>query len=487
MEKQAPTLLRVGAMVLFTFSCVGLLMYLWLAFGGSTPLQPKGYRFTAALPEGALLAEQADVNIAGLKVGRVTKKRLDPERKATLVEMEIDEDFAPIPKDTRAILRPKTLLGQTYVELSPGTKSGPKLGDNEILPRGQIQEEVQVDEIVRTFDAPTRRAFQGWVRELAVAIEDRGDELNAAFGTLEQFTESGSDLLTTLDEQKPVVKQLVRNAGEVTTALSERDDQFTELIVNANDFFGALASRDDALAETISILPTFLDESRATIRRLKRFSTDTRPLVRDLTPVARDLQPTIRDVRVLAPDLKALFKKLDPLIDESPKTLPRAEAFIRGTEPLFESLHTYLPELNPILSFLNYQQQQVADFFMNGTSSFGSSLPGIGDEGVRHYLKQYSIINSRSIGLASTRADHDRGNAYPLPNYLNRKPMFGINEAWDCKPSGPKKDATSGQPPCFIAPKQMYDGGMFPRLDKGEQDLKDPPKGTESTAGSSGP
>ena len=31
--------------MIFAFSCFGLLLFLWLSFGGSIPLKPKGYRF----------------------------------------------------------------------------------------------------------------------------------------------------------------------------------------------------------------------------------------------------------------------------------------------------------------------------------------------------------------------------------------------------------------------------------------------------------
>ena len=47
----------------------------------------------------------------------------------------IDARYAPIPKDTRAILRQKTLLGETYVELSPGTASSGRVADGGDLER----------------------------------------------------------------------------------------------------------------------------------------------------------------------------------------------------------------------------------------------------------------------------------------------------------------------------------------------------------------
>ena len=106
----------------------------------------------------------------------------------------------------------------------------------------------------------------------------------------------------------------MRNGSVVLGALNDRRGALRGLIVNSNDTFGALASRDEALAETIAILPTFLRESRATLRGVERFTDNAAPVVRGLQPVADDLAPTVRDVRALSPDLKATFRSLDPLI-----------------------------------------------------------------------------------------------------------------------------------------------------------------------------
>jgi ABC-type transporter Mla subunit MlaD len=339
---------------------------------------------------------------------------------------------------------------------------------------------VEIDEIISLFDRPTRRNFQGWIRELATAIDKgRGEDLNDAIGNLPRFVASADDVLEVLDREEPALRALVRNSGRTLEAVNERRGQLRELIGNANDFFGALASRNESLADAVFIFPTFLDESRATFARLKTFSRDTRPLVRDLIPVAEQLRPTLRDVGNLAPDLKALFQDLDPLIDESPDTLPSAARFIAGAEPLFESLHPYLSELNPVLSYLNFQQQQVADFIMNGAGSFSSVLPPLTpNEGPRHYLRAYSAINSRSSGIMRTRPSYDRGNAYPAPNYLRRARPLGMTEAFDCKPNGEQSEPENGEPPCFVAPRSLFDGGQFPRVESGVAPVRKPPPRT---------
>ena len=53
MQKQAPTARPdPRRWSLFALSCFGLLLFLWLAFGGPIPLKPKGYRVAGRVPRG---------------------------------------------------------------------------------------------------------------------------------------------------------------------------------------------------------------------------------------------------------------------------------------------------------------------------------------------------------------------------------------------------------------------------------------------------
>src|SRR5687767_10158133 len=147
MVKDTPSPLRLAAMVIFTMSVFGLLLFLWLAFGGSIPLKPEGYRVKVAFPEAATLAQEADVRLAGVNVGKVKTKELDKGGNATVVELELKDGYAPLRQDTRAILRQKTLLGETYVELAPGKGSSKILDDGGRLKNSNVEETVELDEI----------------------------------------------------------------------------------------------------------------------------------------------------------------------------------------------------------------------------------------------------------------------------------------------------------------------------------------------------
>src|SRR3954468_19528933 len=107
MQKAGPSLSRVLVMVVFALSCFGLLLFLWLSFGGPVPLKPKGYRVQVAFPEAATLGLEAAARGAGVSGGKVRKKQLLDNGNRTLVTMELDERFAPLSSDARAMLREK--------------------------------------------------------------------------------------------------------------------------------------------------------------------------------------------------------------------------------------------------------------------------------------------------------------------------------------------------------------------------------------------
>ena len=80
MNKNPPSIGRMLVMVGFAASCFAILLYLWLTFGGSVPLQAKGYRITANFPEATTLANESDVRISGVKVGEVKTKELTADK-----------------------------------------------------------------------------------------------------------------------------------------------------------------------------------------------------------------------------------------------------------------------------------------------------------------------------------------------------------------------------------------------------------------------
>jgi virulence factor Mce-like protein len=420
--KQAPTLGRLLVMVGFALSCFGLLLFLWLAFGGPIPLKPKGYRFHASFGEATQLAKEADVRISGVSVGKVKDIETDRQTGRSDATIELEEGYAPIPKDSRAVLRQKTLLGETYVELSPGNKSKGTIQEDGTLAAAQVSPTVELDEIFRAFDTRTREAFQTWMQQQAAGIDGRGRDINDALGNLAPFAEDTSRLLEVLNSQEGAVRRLVANTGEVFDALSERRGQLGGLITNSNRVFETTASRDQELEDTFRALPTFEKESQITVRRLTDFAHKTNPLVTQLRPAARQLSPTLKELGATAPDLKRLFRSIDPLVDASKKGLPATQDFLDELHPLLADFDPVLRQLNPILDGLTNFKSELTAFLANTvatTQAYTIPKPGV----QLHYLRTMNPVNPENFAVYPFRIGTNRPNPYAFPRNFDNLPQ----------------------------------------------------------------
>jgi ABC-type transporter Mla subunit MlaD len=462
MQKQAPSIGRILVAVGFALSCFGLILFLWIAFGGPIPLKPESYRISAYFPEATQLAQESDVRIGGVSVGKVKQITLAPEdervngKDTTEAEIEIEPEFAPISEDAQAILRQKTLLGETYVELTSGTEPGQEaapvsLGaaanvsdadaeeiesveEGGTLGTGRTEEATQIDEIFNALDEETRESFQRWQANTAIAIRDRGLDLNDAFGNLGPFVTDASEVVQILQRQKQALKGVVRDTGATFEALTERDQALAGAIVGSNNTFDALAQEERALAETFQIFPTFERETRTTFERLDAFQENTRPLVRDLTPAARDLSPTLRNVRRLSPNLRDFFVDFEDLEDASRKGLPALRDVLNGLAPVLDGLDPFLANFNPVLRYLSFHRKNVTDFLgAPGFAHAGVAPASPGDPAPRHVLRIISHLSTESLSIWPNRLNTNRGNSYLAPGALSRIATDGVFPQFDCK------------------------------------------------------
>ncbi|HXF00278.1 MAG TPA: MlaD family protein [Solirubrobacterales bacterium] len=430
METRPPTITRILVAIGFALSCFALALFLWITFGGPLPLKPEGYRFTVPFDEATQLAEESDVRISGVPVGKVKAVELGDNGLAEAT-IQLDSRYAPIPADTRAMLRTKTLLGETFVELTPGDAQGPTLEEGGDLPKAQVANSVQLDEIWRTFNARTRSAFRVWMQGTADSVRGRGPDLSAAIAELAPFADETDSLLRVLDSQDQAVRELVHNGGTVFQALSERQGQLRGLIQNSQTVFSTTAQRNQDLEELFKILPTFQRESRFTLERLNRFAHTADPLVQQLRPAARELSPTLVAAQKAAPDLKKFFEGLRGAIRFSDTGFPALRRLLGDDfKPLLSRLggvvdgqDPYLAHLNSIIQVIGMYKHEVTAFLGNAAAAVQYNLNADEIAGANdsvHILRTTSPLNPETLASFDQRLNSNRANPYFKPLGYNQ-------------------------------------------------------------------
>jgi ABC-type transporter Mla subunit MlaD len=444
MSKRAPSTTQLLVIAGFALSCFGILLFLWVTFGGPTPFKAKSYELKVPFNEATQLAEQSDVRISGVNVGKVQNIALAPNGRQALARVAIDDKYAPLPESTRAVLRTKTLLGETYIELTPGAQDGTRLADGATLPEANIAESVQLDEIFRTFDPETRAAFQAWMQEAAVAIGGQGGSLSYAIGEFEPTFSDLDRLFRVLDTQRLAVAQLFRNGATTFRSLRGREGELADLIQSSNAVFQTTAQRDRDIEALFRAFPTFQDESRLTLDRLKAFALNTDPLMRQLVPAAEQLSPTLIAFSRFAPEAKGFFEGLAPVIARAPTGFPALRKLFRDEfPPLLRAVDPFLRNLNPLLTGLNLYKHEVTAFFANIAAVTNGELPIENAAGEKlRFLRTMGPLNPESLATFPNRLAMNRNSAYSpplwarglasgLPGYDTRQCSSGITASLD--------------------------------------------------------
>ena len=440
MQKRAPTLGNILVIILFVLSCFGLLLFLWESFGGPVPLKPKGYRFSIEFKRTLVLSEESDVRISGVDVGHVVSLSLN-KHGLTTAQIDMNSQYAPIRANMRAIIRVKTLLGETYIQLIPEGRTGPFLADGGTLARSQIEPTYTLDDILSALDTKTRRDFQVWQRAVAEGINGRGEAINTDFASLEPFVEHTNRLLTLLESQEGAVRALVHNTGVVFSALASREHQLEGLIANGEHTFHGAAEASQQFAAAFRALPAFERTSRIALKEIDKFATVASPYFDEFRPTEVQLQRLLSAVKPFAPELNNFLTALGPLTAAAKVGLPDTKKTLDLTVPVLENLRPVLHNLDPFLQYTGEYVPELQAFFANLAAASQSSLGdgNIGSGPKLHYLTTMAVLSPESLALYPGKLATDRSNGYPLQgtysSLVSGLPVFSASGCGTTAPS----------------------------------------------------
>lgn len=344
--------LAVAAAALFA---VPFVLYLLNASGGLGALDDE-YEVRALLPYSSGLAAQSRVTMAGVDVGEVQK--VQREGSAIVVKLAIDDDHAPIPQDTSARLRLRTLIGEKSIELTPG-RSPRTLPDGGALPMSQ-DEFVEVDEILSELRGQNRERAQQTLRALGVAVGAKGPELNRVLENTSGMISTGAPVVRTLAREHRHITRLVANLGDLAGQVADRGDAMRTLSAGARTTFGAIARRDAALGSTLERLPATLDQVRRTARALRSATVAATPVVDRLGSAVDGLRPTVSLLGPAARDGRLTLLEAGRAAKPLTRTLTSLERFSRPGARTLPKIRSALCELNPLIRYISPYHRELA-------------------------------------------------------------------------------------------------------------------------------
>lgn len=338
------------------------------ATGGLPSLHAK-YSVKAVTPQAANLASGARVTAAGVEVGRVASiKRVGM---GAVVKMHLDDNVAPLPRDSKIHVRQRTPVGENYVALNVG-RSAKTLASGAVLPLSQPDDYVELDQVLSALQGPTRDRARVLIQSLGTALEGRGDNLNHLLSGANGTLQSLSSLANVVGRDRHQIKRLVASANRIMAGISERRGAIRRIASSGRTTFRALAERDSALTELLRVLPSTLTQVRTTARTLGRTSVTAEPVVRDLAGAVEDLAPTVNNLAPAARTGTSVVDELDAAISPLKVTLERARSLSPAAVNALPRLGSTLCEVNPMLRYVVRYRSDIASAISNMGSAANS-------------------------------------------------------------------------------------------------------------------
>lgn len=327
---------------------IGMLIIAAFVFTKKIPFT-HDFRVEATVTTQTGLRKGSPVRVAGVDVGRVTGFERGPGN-TRVVKMELTDKGLPLHRDATLRIRPRLFLeGGFYVDLSPGSPSGPVMDEGSRLPLGQTAVPVQFSQALGTLDVNGRDSLKGIIAELDTTLKDGGEaDFAAAQKPLGRALRDGAIVgRAARGTQEHDLSETIQGAAKVTAALAGKADQLGGALDAGATTMEALAAEETGLRASLRGLDGVVQDVPG---RLRTIAGDTSDGARLLGL----LRPGVRQVGRSAPGLTRTLRELQNA--SKPAELPGLLKDLRPTlavlPPLADSLTGLLPQVTPVTECL---------------------------------------------------------------------------------------------------------------------------------------
>jgi phospholipid/cholesterol/gamma-HCH transport system substrate-binding protein len=335
----------------FTAGIIGIVVVVALSYLAFTKFaNPFANPFTVHATFSSVSGLRPDslVRIAGVNVGKVQSisplpscrpgSQNFPQCSAADVTMTIDQQGLPLHTDATFHIRPRIFLeGNFFVDVSPGTPDAPRAPDGYTFPIQQGIEPVQLDQVLTSLQANTRKNLQILLRQYGIGVKQGGPGYNASIQYwLPAYKYSSIVAHDALGIRPNDLSNWIASQAAVAGALDANPPALQSLITDFNTTAGAFARQNVALQNAVAELPRTLSAAIPAFNALNAAFPPVRALARTLIPGVVSLGPTIDASLPLIGQLRQLVQpsELGGLASDLSVTVPALARLTTETIPL---------------------------------------------------------------------------------------------------------------------------------------------------------
>lgn len=348
---------RAGLAGIAAFTAIAVIALALLLGAGAS-----AYVVHAHFIDAGQLVVGAPVEVAGERLGKVSRLAVTPDGQADVVLEIRSAEWVPLHQGTLATIRSPGFSGvaNRYIDISPGPLKAPVIPDGGVIDAEHTRPIVDLDEVLDMFDAKTRDDLRGFIQagsEIYAGSNVR--DVNRTLLYLNPALAQASSLSRELVRDRAAFQRLIIDGSAVVAALAPRSADIEQGVANTAAALRAVAGEREAFEDALRRTPAVFDQAQGSLRRIRSTLAEVRPALRETRPLAKPaagllrkfkptskrLMPVVREGRELIPPLQETLKQLPQLSRVGAPALRSTGAAVKKAQPVFAGLRPYAPDL----------------------------------------------------------------------------------------------------------------------------------------------
>ena len=312
---------KVGILVLAGIIALFYMSFRIGEFGSLT--EGPGYEVVAHFKNVAGLDTKSPVQIAGVDVGRVNKVSLDGTMAKTTLLMKKE---TKIPVDSRISIKSFGILGEKYLEITPGSSSIMAKNGDELK---NVVSYADYDEIFQNVSTAARNIGDTVEQFKGIMNEKDKENLKSSLANLEVASGQFKDMLT---ENKGNVNRIVANVAAASGKLGPMEDKATATLARIDTIAQDVEQGKGTLGKLVND-DTLYNDAKETVASLKNISADVEQGKGTLGKLVNDdslyveAKETMKNVNQFSGQLKD-----GNLVAEADKTMKKVQQAAEGVQ-----------------------------------------------------------------------------------------------------------------------------------------------------------
>jgi phospholipid/cholesterol/gamma-HCH transport system substrate-binding protein len=356
------------------------------------------YLVRAIFDDASFAAQGEDVRIAGANVGSIQSLGVTQANQAAVTLAITNTDFQPWHADATCAIRPQSLIGEQYVDCTPGTSAAPTLSritrgagaGSHYLPVTRTSSPIDSDIVQDISTEPVRQSLAVIIDEFGTGLAARGSDLNAVIHRANPALGDTDKVLKILAGQNRTLAQLATDSDTVLAPLARERQQISGFITQANTTAVASAARARDISNTFRLFPSYLAQLRPLLADLGTLADQGTPLLQSLGQSATALGQQFANLTPFAKAARTSLIDLGAAAQESQPYLVATEPLANRLNQLGTAGQPTSANLQKLLSSLNSSGgiQQLMKLLFNG------AVAGNGFNTLGHYVRAEPLVSS---------------------------------------------------------------------------------------------